>query len=79
MSKGAPAVPRTYSEWRHCITVLCGIPLTLPYIETRIATLADPLDHGTQRFVAVWGANHLQHVRAWFERALHESATGSHS
>lgn len=76
MSTRAPVVPRTYEEWKHCITVLCGIPLTLPFIETCIATLADPLDHGTQRFVAVWGANHLQHVRGWFERARLESATG---
>jgi hypothetical protein len=69
----APLVPRTYEEWKHCITELCRIPLTPAFIEARIDALVDPKDYGTQRFVQTWGIAHLERVRAWFERAQRES------
>ncbi|MEM9168043.1 MAG: hypothetical protein AAGC56_00170 [Pseudomonadota bacterium] len=59
----------TYDDWKHCITVLCGIPLTAPYIQDRLQTLRDPSDYGTQKFIATWGEGHLQRVIGWFEQA----------
>lgn len=67
----------SYAEWRHCITHRCGIPLTADYVDARIAALADPRDHGTQRFLQVWGAPCLEQVRRWFEQARRELA-GEH-
>ena len=68
------AVPslETYDDWKHCITVLCRIPLTLAYVEQRLAALRDPADYGTQKFIATWGEAHLAHEIGWFEQAERE-------
>lgn len=62
----------TYEQWKHCITRVCGIPLTLPYIEERIAALRNPADHETRRFISSWGEPHLQRVIGWFLQARQE-------
>ena len=61
-----------YKEWKHCITQLCRIPLTLPYIEARLDALQDPRDHATQRFIATWGDGHRAQVIEWFRIARAE-------
>ena len=63
---------RTYDDWKHCITVLCGIPLDLAYIEQRLAALRDPADYRTQKFIAAWGEDHRARVIGWFEQAERE-------
>ena len=71
---------KTYDDWKHCITVLCGIPLTQTYVEQRLAALRDPADHHTQKFIATWGEAHLARVIGWFEQAQREKGetnTGS--
>jgi len=59
----------TYEEWKHCITVLCGIPLTTDYINKRIGELKDRNDYGTKKFIDTWGDAHLDQVMGWFEKA----------
>ena len=63
---------KTYDDWKHCITVLCRMPLTLDYVEQRLAALRDPADHRTQKFIATWGEAHLARVIGWFEQAERE-------
>lgn len=63
---------KTYDDWKQCITVLCGIPLTPAYVEQRLTALRDPADYGTQKFVATWGEDHLARVIGWFEKAERE-------
>lgn len=63
----------TYEEWKHCITVLCAIPLTKDYIAQRLAALRDTNDYTTQRFVETWGEDHLKQVINWFETAEGET------
>ena len=63
---------KTYEDWKHCITVLCRIPLTSAYVEERIAALRNPADYGTQKFLATWGEPHLERVIGWFEQAGRE-------
>ncbi len=63
---------KTYDDWKHCITVLCRIPLTLAYVEQRLAALRDPADQGRQKFIATWGEAHLARVIGWFEQAERE-------
>ena len=58
-----------YDDWKHCITISCGIPLTTDYIEKRITSLKDPNDYHTRQFVKTWGDAHLQRVIGWFEKA----------
>ena len=62
----------TYDDWKHCITVLCRIPLTTAYVEQRLAELQDPTDQRTQKFVATWGEAHLARIVGWFEQAERE-------
>ncbi|WFF41200.1 hypothetical protein EVC62_06620 [Salinicola endophyticus] len=70
----APApIPEDYTEWRHCITVACGIALTPRYIATRLQALNDPRDYHTQRLLAHYGQDHHRRLIAWFERAARES------
>ncbi|PZU12333.1 MAG: hypothetical protein DI606_09645 [Sphingobium sp.] len=71
-----PVIPCTYDEWKHCITVLCRIPLTPAFVEARIAALANPRDYGTLRFVETWGEAHRDRVTAWFLEARAELAAG---
>ncbi|MEM6386796.1 MAG: hypothetical protein AAF718_11235 [Pseudomonadota bacterium] len=67
-------VPDTYDEWKHCITVKCGIPLTQSYVQERLTALNDQKDYHTQRFVERWGADHHARTIAWFEQAAQEFA-----
>lgn len=65
-------VPQDYDAWRHCIEVDCGIQLTAPWIEQRIAALNDERDHHTRRFVELWGPAHHERVLGWLGQALKE-------
>ncbi len=62
----------TYDEWKRCITVLCGIPLTTDYINRRITDLNDPSNQHTQQFIETWGDGHLRRVIGYFEQARRE-------
>ena len=48
-------LPRTYDEWKYCITVKCGIALTQDYINERLRALSTMNDHATAKFVEMWG------------------------
>ena len=61
-----------YEDWKHCITVLCGIPLTPDYIEKRILDLGDLNNFHTRKFVNMWGEEHRIHILGWFDRAKQE-------
>ncbi len=61
-----------YDDWKHCITVLCGIPLTQAYVNERLAALRNPADYKTQKFLEAWGEAHLERVIGWFEQAEQE-------
>ena len=67
----------TYEDWKHCITVECGIPLTPDYIDQRIAALKDPRDHHTQKFKTEYGDAHLAKVIGWFETAKKDAVEQS--
>ncbi|MEM1435921.1 MAG: hypothetical protein AAGG11_17820 [Pseudomonadota bacterium] len=67
--------PETYDEWRHCITVECGIPLTQAFITERLATWRNERSEETTRFRKLYGDGHWRSVVSWFERA--EAEVGS--
>ena len=66
-------IPDTYEEWRHCITITCGIPLTDAYIEKRLRALRSPRDAGTARFRKLYGQHRLDRTIRWFEQARVEA------
>jgi len=63
------AVPQTFEQWRHCITVDCGLALTPAFIKERLAVWRDDKAEETQRFRRIYGDAHWQAVVGWFEQA----------
>jgi len=70
-----PVIPQTYDQWRHCITVECGLDLTADYIAQRLAVWRNVRLEETQRFRRLYGDAHWQSVLGWFERAQKETNT----
>lgn len=65
-------VPENYEDWKVCITVYCGIPLTREFVQQRIIALNDKKDFHTQRFIERWGQAHHDRTLAWFQKAAEE-------
>jgi hypothetical protein len=65
-------IPRTYAQWRHCITVECGFPLSADFIAQRLAVWRNPQLEETQRFRRLYGDAHWQAVQRWFVQAAQE-------
>ncbi|MEM9047240.1 MAG: hypothetical protein AAGC92_00850 [Pseudomonadota bacterium] len=65
-------IPTSYDDWKHCITVSCGIPLTPSFVQARIAALSDASDFHTKKFIESWGQVHHAQTLAWFEQAARE-------
>lgn len=59
------AIPATYYEWHHCITVKCRIDLTPEFARARAAALADASAEETRRFVARYGDDHRERILQW--------------
>ena len=67
-------IPEDYEQWRHCIAVKCGIPLTADYVARRLAVLTDKQAKETTRFRTLYGDGHWRAVIGWFEQAEQELA-----
>ncbi|MEM7401508.1 MAG: hypothetical protein AAF304_06120 [Pseudomonadota bacterium] len=63
------SLPQNYEEWRHCITVDCGIPLTPAFISKRLAIWQDEDKEETKRFRKLYGDSHWKAVISWFKQA----------
>jgi hypothetical protein len=61
-------IPKNYMEWRQCIEHDCGIKITPEFIEKRLNAFNDKKDLHTQRFVALYGNDHLQNVLKWLKQ-----------
>lgn len=62
-------IPETYDQWRQCIEVDCGIPLSPAFIDERLKELATPSDFRTQQFLHLYGEAHRDRVIRWFRQA----------
>lgn len=69
-------IPQTYAQWRHCITVECGIALERTYVAQRLAAWRNAQSEETQRFRRLYGDAHWRSVIGWFEQAERELAAG---
>lgn len=67
-------IPQTYAQWRHCIEVECGIPLTAAFIRDRLDALGDEEAEESQRFRRLYGDAHWHRVLDWFARSAQEAA-----
>ena len=62
-------IPTDYAEWHECITVHCGIPLSLEYITERLAALSQGETEEAIRFRRLYGDQHWRDVIHWFRQA----------
>lgn len=63
------SIPSTYEQWRHCITVDCGLTLSAKFIDQRIEELKNESDFKTKQFLELYGPEYRDQVLSWFERA----------
>jgi len=59
----------SYTEWRHCIEVKCGIKLTDEFILERLNELNDETNTKTYAFMQLYGASYTGLIISWFEKA----------
>ncbi|MFE8646267.1 hypothetical protein ACFX58_14375 [Sphingomonas sp. NCPPB 2930] len=62
-------IPADFAQWRHCIEVECGIPLTQAFVAERLAVWQDTRSEETVRFRRLYGDAHWQRVIGWFGQA----------
>ena len=61
-------IPQTYEQWKNCIINDCKIELNHNFVQTRLAVYEDPKNKETQKFVSLYGENHLQNIIGWLKR-----------
>lgn len=67
-------IPRSYQQWRECITVHCRISLSKTYIASRLVELRNSSHPKTHEFLEKYGQAYLSQVIQWFETAQKESS-----
>ena len=65
-------IPKSYDEWKQCITVKCEIPLTSQFIARRLAVYYDTSNAETKRFINLYGQAHYDNIILWYNRAAAE-------
>lgn len=61
-------IPQTFEEWQRCIINDCKINLTKDFAQQRIAVYEDRSNSETQKFVSLYGEQHLQNIISWYKR-----------
>ena len=68
-------IPKSYSEWHHCIVNECKIDLTTEFISQRLAVLNNPTHQETKRLISLYGKDHHNKLISWFNTANSESVS----
>jgi len=61
-------LPKTFEEWVVCITQKCKINLTKGFAKSRLSIYLDANHLETQRFVQLYGMEHLQNIISWLKK-----------
>lgn len=61
-------IPQSFEEWKNCIVHDCKVNLTQEYAQKRLAVYQDRKNRETQKFVTLYGEDHLQNVINWLTR-----------
>lgn len=62
----------SYSDWKHCIEVKCGIELTADYIDERLRIWNDETKEETKKFIELYGDAYHRQIVSFFEQAKQE-------
>jgi len=60
-------IPQTFNDWTNCIVNDCKINLTKEFAEQRLLIYQDSKNSETQKFISLYGENHLQNIISWFK------------
>tara|TARA_B100000767_G_C19668769_1_gene494339 strand:+ start:159 stop:362 length:204 start_codon:yes stop_codon:yes gene_type:complete len=59
-------IPETFEDWKSCITKGCKIKLTKNYAKNRLVIYLDIKNKETQKFISLYGYEHLKNIQSWF-------------
>lgn len=60
-------IPHTFEEWKNCIVNDCKINLTKAFAQQRLAVYQNKGNVETQKFISLYGEQHLLNVIKWFK------------
>lgn len=61
-------IPQTFEQWKNCITNDCKITLTKEFVQSRLHVYLDDKNSETQKFVSLYGEQHLQNIINWLKQ-----------
>lgn len=61
-------IPQTFNDWKNCIVNDCKIDLTKDFAQQRLEVYQDKLNQETQKFISLYGENHLNNIIQWFRQ-----------
>ncbi len=61
-------IPQTFEEWKDCITKDCKIKLTSDFAQNRLKIYEDRNKPETQRFIQLYGTDHLNNIIYWLKK-----------
>jgi len=59
-------IPQTFNDWTNCIVNDCKINLTKEFAEQRLLVYQDNKNAETEKFISLYGEQHLQNIINWF-------------
>ncbi|MBN8857721.1 MAG: hypothetical protein J0H29_04995 [Sphingobacteriales bacterium] len=66
-------IPQSYEQWKNCIEKDCKIRLTKDFARERLTVYTDASDIETQKFISLYGLQHLKNVIHWFSTYISRS------
>lgn len=61
-------IPQTFNDWTNCIINECKINLTREFATQRLAVYQDNKNVETQKFISLYGQQHLLNVIQWLQQ-----------
>jgi hypothetical protein len=61
-------IPQTFNDWKNCIVNECKINLTREFATQRLAVYQDSKNLETQKFISLYGQQHLLNVIQWLQQ-----------
>jgi hypothetical protein len=61
-------MPQTFEQWKHCIVNDCKINLTQDFANQRLKVYQDKQSTETQKFISLYGEQHLKNIIQWFNQ-----------
>jgi len=66
-------IPQTFDNWISCIVNDCKIDLTKEFASERLDIYQNVNNAETQKFISLYGKQHLQNIINWFKLVKNET------